>query len=83
MPDSRPDSIRLANVGEDLEDWGGGGDGVEEGVDQRRCSGGGGWCWERIELLEASSSLRDFGRTEEEDHRSHVVYRFFLQDNHG
>ena len=58
LPVSRPDSIMLANVGEDFEDRDRevGGDGVEEGLDRFGCTGGGGRRWERIELLELAST---------------------------
>ena len=53
--DSRVDSIRAVNVG---EDWGGEGEEDEPGVDRRGCIGGGGRLWERIELLEPGPGSR-------------------------
>ena len=55
--DSSVDSIRSANVGEDLEDGGGEREEDKLGVDRCGCIGGGGRLWERIELLEPGSTL--------------------------
>jgi hypothetical protein len=53
--DSSVDSIRAANVGEELEEKGGEGEGDKLGVERRGCTGGGSRLWERIEPLELGS----------------------------